>query len=50
MFAICTTCFTLKYLKFPNMFVGCHSPAQEGKATQGQKPADYCTKKPATVS
>ena len=30
-------------------FVGSHSPPQEGKATQGQKPAHYCTKKPATV-
>jgi len=30
--------------------VGSHSPPQEGKATQGQKPAHYCTKKPATAS
>jgi hypothetical protein len=29
--------------------LGSHSPPQEGKATQGQKPAHYYTKKPATV-
>jgi len=30
--------------------MGSHSPPQEGKATQGQKPTHHCTKKSATVS
>jgi len=30
--------------------VGSHSPPQEVKATQGQKPVHYCMKKPATAS
>jgi len=32
-----------------NSVVGSHSPPQEGKDTQGQKPTHYCTKKPATI-
>ena len=33
-----------------NSVEGSNSPPQEGKATQGQKPAHYCTKMPTTVS
>jgi len=37
-------------LKKSSSVVGSHSSPQEGKDTQGQKPAHYCTKKPATIS